>query len=104
MDGLQESAGETGGDVHKAIDYLRHRRLGRRRKKSGPRSTDAPLPPMCIPAGKIGVLVEINCETDFSCATAEFQSLLKDVAMQVAAAILVTSAREYRPRRSKRNR
>ncbi len=77
---------ETGGDVHKAIDYLRQKGLAAAAKKADRVATDGAVAAYVHPGGKIGVLVEINCETDFVARTAEFQSLLKDVAMQVAAA------------------
>jgi len=77
---------ETSGDVHKAIDYLRQKGLAAAAKKADRVATDGAVAAYVHPGGKIGVLVEINCETDFVARTAEFQSLLKDVAMQVAAA------------------
>ena len=55
-------------------------------KKSGRVAADGAVGAYVHPGGKIGVLVEINCETDFVARTTEFQSLLKDIAMQVAAA------------------
>jgi elongation factor Ts len=77
---------ETGGDVQKAIDYLRQKGLAAAAKKADRVAADGAVGAYVHPGGKIGVLVEINCETDFVARTAEFQMLVKDIAMQVAAA------------------
>jgi elongation factor Ts len=82
----KKALGETGGDVQKAIDYLRQKGLAAAAKKADRVAADGAVGAYVHPGGKIGVLVEINCETDFVARTAEFQMLLKDVAMQVAAA------------------
>ena len=76
----------TGGDVEQAIDALRKKGLAAAAKKAG-RSTGEGLVASYIHAGgKIGVLVEVNCETDFVARTDEFQQLVADVAMHIAAA------------------
>src|ERR1041384_1526580 len=77
---------ETGGNLDKAVDYLRQKGLAAAAKKADRTATDGAVAAYVHPGGKIGVLVEINCETDFVARTAEFQGLLKDIAMQVAAA------------------
>jgi elongation factor Ts len=77
---------ETDGDIQKAVDYLRQKGLAAAAKKADRTAADGAVGAYVHPGGKIGVLVEINCETDFVARTAEFQSLLKDIAMQVAAA------------------
>jgi elongation factor Ts len=82
----KKALGETGGDLDKAVDYLRQKGLAAAAKKAGRVAADGAVAAYVHPGGKIGVLVEINCETDFVARTAEFQALLKDVAMQVAAA------------------
>jgi elongation factor Ts len=82
----KKALGETGGDLDKAVDYLRQKGLAAAAKKAGRMAADGAVAAYVHPGGKIGVLVEINCETDFVARTAEFQSLLKDIAMQVAAA------------------
>lgn len=82
----KKALAETGGDVPKAIDYLRQKGLAAAAKKADRVATDGAVGAYVHPGGKIGVLVEINCETDFVARTAEFQTLLKDIAMQVAAA------------------
>ena len=82
----KKALGESGGDVQKAIDYLRQKGLAAAAKKADRVAADGAVGAYVHPGGKIGVLVEINCETDFVGRTAEFQMLVKDIAMQVAAA------------------
>ena len=77
---------ESGGNVVKAMDLLHLKGLATARKKSG-RSTHEGLIASYIHAGdKLGVLLEINCETDFVAKTDDFQELARDLALQVAAA------------------
>jgi len=82
----KKALAETGGDVEKAIDYLRKRGVAAATKKADRVVTDGAVGAYVHPGGKVGVLLEINCETDFVARNAEFQALLKDMAMQVAAA------------------
>ena len=82
----KKALGESGGDVQKAIDYLRQKGLAAAAKKADRVAADGAVGAYVHPGGKIGVLVEINCETGFVARTAEFQMLVKDIAMQVAAA------------------
>jgi len=82
----KKALGECCGDVQKAIDYLRQKGLAAAAKKADRVAADGAVGAYVHPGGKIGVLVEINCETDFVARTAEFQMLVKDIAMQVAAA------------------
>jgi len=82
----KKALAETEGDVRKAIDYLRQKGLAAAAKKADRAAADGAVGAYVHPGGKIGVLVEINCETDFVARTGEFQALLKDIAMQVAAA------------------
>jgi elongation factor Ts len=77
---------ETEGNLEKAIDYLRQKGLAAAAKKADRVAADGAVGAYVHPGGKIGVLVEINCETDFVARTTEFQTLLKDMAMQIAAA------------------
>jgi elongation factor Ts len=77
---------ETGGDLDNAVSYLRQKGLAAAAKKADRVAADGAVAAYVHPGGKIGVLVEINCETDFVARTTEFQSLLKDIAMQIAAA------------------
>jgi elongation factor Ts len=82
----KKALSETGGDLQKAVDYLRQKGLAAAAKKADRVAADGAVGAYVHPGGKIGVLVEINCETDFVARTGEFQALLKDIAMQVAAA------------------
>ena len=82
----KKALAETAGNMEKAVDYLRQKGLATAAKKADRIATDGAVGAYVHPGGKIGVLVEINCETDFVARTNEFQSLLKDIAMQVAAA------------------
>jgi elongation factor Ts len=77
---------EAGGDFTKAEDVLRKKGLSAAAKKTGRAATEGAVASYIHMGGKIGVLVEVNCETDFVARTEGFQSLVKDVAMQVAAA------------------
>jgi len=82
----KKALAETAGNLEKAVDYLRQKGLAAAAKKADRVATDGAVGAYVHPGGKIGVLVEINCETDFVARTNEFQGLLKDIAMQVAAA------------------
>ena len=82
----KKALAETGGDTQKAFDYLRLKGLAAAAKKADRAASDGAVGAYVHAGGKIGVLVEINCETDFVARTTEFQTLLKDVAMQIAAA------------------
>ena len=85
---------ESNGDFDKAIDYLRTKGMQKVEKKAG-RSTEQGLIQSYIhPGSRLGVLVEINCETDFVARTDDFQTFAKDVAMQIAAARPIAVSRE----------
>ncbi|MFQ5849265.1 MAG: translation elongation factor Ts [Candidatus Binatia bacterium] len=77
---------ESGGDLEKAVDYLRQKGLALAARKEGRVAAEGLVGAYIHGGGKIGVLVELNCETDFVARTPELQSLLKDVSMQIAAA------------------
>jgi elongation factor Ts len=74
------------GDLQGAVEYLRKKGLADAAKKSHREARDGVVTSYIHPGSKIGVLVEVNCETDFVARTEDFQQLVKDVAMQVAAA------------------
>jgi len=74
------------GDLQGAVEYLRKKGLADAAKKSHREARDGVVVSYIHPGSKIGVLVEVNCETDFVARTDDFQQLVKDVAMQVAAA------------------
>ena len=81
----QKALTETENDVSKAVDYLRQKGLAAAEKKMG-RETNQGLISAYIHSGsKIGVLIEVNCETDFVARNEEFQELVKDLALQIAA-------------------
>ena len=82
----KKALSETGGNLDRAVDYLRQKGLAAAAKKADRVAADGAVGAYVHPGGKIGVLVEINCQTDFVARTPEFQALLKDVAMQIAAA------------------
>ena len=77
---------EAQGDVDKAIEYLRRKGLATAAKKAGRIASDGLVSSYIHAGGKIGVLVEVNCETDFVAKTEDFQAFVKNIAMQIAAA------------------
>lgn len=77
---------ESGDNVDKAISYLRERGLAAAHKKAGRAANEGRIHSYIHGAGKIGVLVEVNCETDFVAKTEEFVNLVHNIAMHVAAA------------------
>src|SRR4030065_1213696 len=76
---------ESGGDLEKAIDLLRQKGLASAAKKASRETKEGVISSYIHGAGKIGVLVEVNCETDFVARNSEFQELVKDISMQIAA-------------------
>ncbi|MCC6314515.1 MAG: translation elongation factor Ts [Thermomicrobiales bacterium] len=76
---------ETGGDVKKAADLLRQQGLAKADKKSGRSASQGLIEPYIHGGGRIGALVDVNCETDFVARTDDFRELAHDLAMQVAA-------------------
>ena len=82
----KKALAETGGDHEKAIDYLRKKGLAAASKKAGRAATEGLVGSYIHAGGKIGVLVEVNCETDFVAKNENFQGFVKDVAMHIAAA------------------
>jgi elongation factor Ts len=77
---------ESKGNMEAAIDFLRRKGLAKAAKKAGRIATEGLVASYIHPGGKIGVLVEINCETDFVAKTEEFQNFVKNMAMHIAAA------------------
>ena len=76
---------ESEADIEKAIDYLRKKGLAKAAKKAGREATEGAVVSYIHGGGRIGVLVEINCETDFVARNDDFVNFTKDVAMQIAA-------------------
>jgi elongation factor Ts len=75
---------ETGGDLDKAVALLRERGVAAAAKKAGREAREGLVGSYIHTGGKVGVLIEVNCETDFVARTEEFQKLVRDLAMQVA--------------------
>lgn len=82
----KKALNETGGDLEKAIDYLREKGLAAAAKKAGRIAAEGTVTAYIHGGGRVGVLLEVNCETDFVAKTDEFQAFAKDIAMQIAAA------------------
>lgn len=93
----KRALGETNGNIEKAIDLLREKGLAAAAKKAGRIAAEGLVEAYIHGAGRIGVLLEVNCETDFVAKTAEFKDFCRDVAMQVAAASPLFVAKEEVP-------
>lgn len=76
---------EVDGNIEKAVEVLREKGLSAAAKKSSRIAAEGIVESYIHMGGKIGVLVEVNCETDFVAKTAEFKSFVRDIAMQIAA-------------------
>lgn len=81
----KKALNEVNGDMEKAIDYLREKGLAAAAKKSGRITAEGLVDSYIHGVGRIGVLVEVNCETDFVAKTDQFKALVRDIAMQIAA-------------------
>ncbi|MBP8980101.1 MAG: translation elongation factor Ts [Syntrophobacterales bacterium] len=81
----KEALKEANGDFEKAVDYLRKKGMSAATKRSSKAAKDGTIAQYIHMGGKIGVLVELNCETDFVAKTEAFQTLARDLAMHVAA-------------------
>src|SRR4030095_10093432 len=77
---------EAGGNEEQAVDILRKRGLASAKKREGRIAAEGIVGSYIHMGGKVGVLVEVNCETDFVARGDEFQQLVKDIAMHIAAA------------------
>ena len=77
---------ETKGDMEKAIDLLRKKGIAKAEKRAGRGTTEGLIASYVHFNGKVGVLVEVNCETDFVARTEDFQGLVKDLALHIASA------------------
>ncbi len=82
----QKAFTENGDDIEKAIDYLRQKGLAAAAKKAGRETNQGLIHSYIHMGGKIGVLIEVNCETDFVARNEEFKAFVNDLALQVAAA------------------
>ncbi|HET9961389.1 MAG TPA: translation elongation factor Ts [Nitrospiraceae bacterium] len=82
----QKALAENGNDVDKAVDFLRQKGLAAAQKKAGRETNQGLIHAYIHAGGKIGVLIEVNCETDFVARNEEFKTFVNDLALQVAAA------------------
>ncbi|HHX73304.1 MAG TPA: translation elongation factor Ts [Firmicutes bacterium] len=82
----KKALAEAGGDMNKAIELLREKGLAAAAKKAGRIAAEGIVDSYIHMGGRIGVLVEVNCETDFVARTDEFRAFVRDIAMQIAAA------------------
>ncbi len=81
----KKALSESGGNFEKAVDYLRQKGLATAAKRAGRIASEGRIGSYVHAGGKIGVMVEINCETDFVAKTDDFQVFAKDIAMHIAA-------------------
>jgi elongation factor Ts len=82
----KKALAEAGGDVDKAIDLLRKSGIAKAEKRSDRGASEGLVESYIHPGNRVGVLIEVNCETDFVARTPEFGALVRDLAMQIAAA------------------
>ncbi len=81
----KEALQEAGGDMEKAVDFLRKKGLATALKRAGRETSEGVVNSYIHGGGKIGVLVEVNCETDFVAKTDEFKEFVKNIAIHIAA-------------------
>lgn len=85
---------ECDGDIEKSVEYLRKKGIATAKKRGGRATSQGQIQSYIHAGGKIGVLVEVNCETDFSAKTDDFTDFVKDIAMQIAATAPIAINRE----------
>ena len=88
---------EAGGDIDKAVDILRKKGAAKADKRAGRQATQGLIASYVHHNGRVGVLVEVNCETDFVANTEEFKQLAKDLTHQIASAAPIALRREDIP-------
>ena len=93
----QKALSENGNNIDKAIDYLRQKGLAAAQKKAGRETNQGLIHAYIHAGGKIGVLIEVNCETDFVARNEQFKAFVNDLALQVAAASPTCVKREEIP-------
>jgi elongation factor Ts len=93
----KKALSENDGDMEKAIDFLRQKGLAVAAKRSGRATSEGVVETYIHAGGKLGVMVELNCETDFVAKTDDFRQFARDVAMHIAAANPVSLTREDVP-------
>lgn len=90
----RKALAESEGDLKTAAEYLRKKGIAKAAKFVDRQATEGLVHAYIHPGGRIGVLIEVNCETDFVARTDEFQTLVNDIALQVAAASPLALSRE----------
>ncbi len=93
----KKALSETDGDMEKAVTKLREAGLAKAAKKAGREAKEGIIYSYIHPGDKLGVMVEVNCETDFVARTDDYKALCKDIAMQIAAANPLVVRREELP-------
>ncbi len=93
----QKALVESGNDIQKAIDHLRQKGLAAAQKRAGRETREGLVEAYIHPGSRIGVLLEVNCETDFVARNEEFRSFVKDLALQIAASSPSSLRREDIP-------
>jgi elongation factor Ts len=88
---------ESAGDIQRAIDYLRKKGIATAKKRGGRATSEGQIASYIHAGGKIGVLVEVNSETDFAAKTEDFSEFVKNLAMQIAASNPLAVDREGLP-------
>ncbi len=81
----KKALSETGGDMEKAVDLLRQKGLAVAQKRAGRATSEGVVETYIHAGGKLGVMVEVSCETDFVAKTDDFKAFARDIAMHVAA-------------------
>ena len=93
----KKALNECNGDIDQAIDYLRKKGIATAQKRGGRETSDGQIQSYIHIGGKIGVLVEVNCETDFTGKTVDFTEFARNIAMQIAATNPISVDREGIP-------
>ena len=88
---------ESGGDINKAVDILRKKGIAKAQKREGRITSEGQIQSYVHMGGKIGVLVEVNCETDFSAKTEDFTNFTKNLAMHITATNPISISPENLP-------
>jgi elongation factor Ts len=97
----KEALKHAEGDIEKAIEYLREKGMAKLQKRMGRAASEGVIASYIHTGGKIGAMVEVNCETDFVANTKEFQEFARDLAMQITAANPLFVKREDVPEETK---
>jgi len=94
----KEALAQTKGDIEKAVEYLRKKGMASAQKRAGREVKEGVVISYMHPGNRLGVLVEVNCETDFVAKTDDFQAFARNVAMQIAATNPLAVKREDVPK------